>query len=126
MRALRHETVESSFHIPRDIGIVAFVHQDARCRVRYIQMANAGFDPGIANEVLDFGSGIFEFRATGGPDCDLMRGVCAGIFSSRSHLPQFNREESRRTESKVRTPKDPPASLIPSPRGLRQRRRRKS
>jgi hypothetical protein len=24
-------------------------------------MANAGFDPGIANEVLDFGSGIFEF-----------------------------------------------------------------
>jgi hypothetical protein len=70
--AIGDEAIEGAFHVASDIGVVAFIYDDAGGGVRDVEMANAGLDPGIANEGFDFGSDILEFRAPGGADGDLV------------------------------------------------------
>ena len=48
--AIGDEAIEGAFHVAGDIRVVAFIDDHACGGVRHVQMANAGFDSGIANE----------------------------------------------------------------------------
>ena len=93
--AIGDEAIEGAFHVASDIGIVAFIYDDAGGGVRDIEMAKAGLDPGIANEAFDFGCNALEFRASGGADGDLVNAVIRRAFffhpqtniRDRGHLP---------------------------------------
>ena len=52
--AIGDETIEGAFHVASDIGIVAFIYDDAGGGVRDIEMAKAGLDAGTANEAFRF------------------------------------------------------------------------
>jgi hypothetical protein len=52
--AIGDEAIEGAFHVVGDIRVVAFIDDHASGGVRHVQMANAGFDSGIANEAFDF------------------------------------------------------------------------
>jgi hypothetical protein len=69
---IRDEAIERAFHVPRDIGIVAFIYDDAGGGVRDVEMAKAGLDAGIANEAFDFGCDVLEFCAARGADRDFV------------------------------------------------------
>jgi len=93
--AIGDEAIEGAFHVASDIGVVAFIHDDARGGVRNVQVANTGLNPGIANEAFDFGGDVLEFRAAGGADSDLVNAVIRRAFffhpqtniRDRGHLP---------------------------------------
>ena len=75
-RAIGDEAIEGSFHVPRNVGIVAFIYDYACGSVRHVQVANAGIDCGVADEAFYFGGDVFEFRAARGADRDFVHGVC--------------------------------------------------
>jgi len=75
--AIGDEAIEGTFHVAGDIGIVAFIYDDAGGGVRDVEMAKAGPDAGIANEGFDFGGDVLEFSPARGADRDFVHTVCA-------------------------------------------------
>ncbi len=73
--AIGDKAIEGAFHVASDVGVVAFVHDDAGGGVRDVEMANAGIECGIANEAFDFGGDVFEFCAARCADCDSVHRV---------------------------------------------------
>jgi len=80
-RAIGDEAVERAFHVAGDVGIVAFVDQDASRGVRDVQMAEAGEAAGFAHKPFDFCGYILQFGAARGADVESVNGHRRGTES---------------------------------------------
>ena len=76
----RCHAVEHDFDVARHRGIIAFVHEDARGGVRYIEIADALVAPGCGNNLLDLLGDVNQLRAARALHCNRVRADALRVF----------------------------------------------